>query len=156
MIAAMTVAPKPAVVLVEDDPIQMNALRLLVQRRFPSAELIPITCEQQFLQSLEVGCLAPAKAIVMDCHLDWSDRSSVFEDGDHTPYLAGIRCLKAMQVYPELSGVPVLFRTLMNTRNVMAAAKAFEGAIRCFGKDSDDDEDLLRYLGGWLSVEVQN
>ena len=113
------------IVLLEDDPHQSKWIQEQIQRAYSDAEFTVIATEVEFVRSLHSGVFreAPPVAFVLDIMVRWTDPSPKIEEPPADVqfegfYRAGIRCLRRLRKNHELSKVPVVLFTILDSTDL--------------------------------------
>ena len=141
------------IILVEDDDIQADGVRSLLNSQFPRAHVMLVSSESEFYVLLGEGKFRGATALIMDCRLRWGKHSAVpkniLEQG---PYRAGVRLIKSLFAVERGREVPVCMRTIVEPQNLEQDLAHVAPGIHYFGKSVYEDNRLVAWAERWLAV----
>lgn len=116
-------AKKKLVVLVEDDPEQVEILGARIAGMAVGVEVLPITCEAEFIDQFGDRPAVLPDLFVIDVMIEWkppcANSQRAHPGVDHPEDEAGIRCLERIRKYSATT--PVIVWTITNKHMDLAA-----------------------------------
>lgn len=140
------------ILLVEDDPVQAEWIRMNLARVFGS-EIERIYTESQFQASLSKIVARPPHIVIMDVMLSWAETSKsipampddVRQDGE---YRAGLRCQELLGKSDGTRQVPVVLYSVQNVTDLGSDLDEMPENVLYLPKEADIGPlvDLIREL----------
>lgn len=111
------------ILLVEDDHLQADALRVSLARAFPGSLIRRIATESDFRSWLDRRKLVLPDVIVIDMMLRWADPGPEIPEAPvevkaNGRYRAGERCRALLRSRPETERIPVILHTVLERSDV--------------------------------------
>ena len=130
------------VLLVEDDPDQLDAIVLALELSFDNVELTNIKSESEFYIYIEAKENPPIDLVVLDIMLRWCEPSpempspppEVVEQGH---YRAGLRCLKKINSGSRIQNIPVIIYTILGDAEIQKELRSLPHHIVHLEKQID-------------------
>lgn len=109
---------KLRILMVEDDPVQIEVMEEALRRGLREASIDLIRTEHEFCSKLEKIAANPPDVAVIDVMLRWTDPSpdlpkpppEVIKEGH---YKAGVRCQALLGSRPDTRKIPVILYTVL-------------------------------------------
>lgn len=131
------------VLLVEDDPLQAEAIKQDLAESFPGLTITRIATESAFRAQLDKIASDPPHLIILDAMLRWADPSPDMEPPPEEVlrekhYRAGLRCASLLSEYPHLRDTPVILHTMLEEED-LEEQQINHGYLRYVGKAKTTD-----------------
>ena len=129
------------IVLVEDDPLQVEDLTALLEKAFPGAHVECLDTESRFYDWLDRHLESVPDIFVIDIMLRWTDPGPKMKPPPDDVklggiQLAGFRCEKRLAVTPQMRDVPVVFFSVLEEKDVEREIAGHRPIVRFLWKGS--------------------
>jgi DNA-binding NarL/FixJ family response regulator len=129
---------KPRVLLLEDDYLQRQAARQVLERAL-DVEVLTQTTESEFRRDFETIAADPPRAAVLDLMVRWAnparDMPPAPDDVRGNPQKAGLRCSQRLREDPRTSGVKIILYSVLPKEEI--GADELSGDEICLVKEPD-------------------
>jgi len=132
------------ILIVEDDHLQADWIKLSLGHALPGAEIQRISTELGFRSSLEGIANEPPDVIIMDIMLRWTDPSAdTAEPPDEVRkegfFAAGLRCERLLAANQRTSRIPVILYTVLEESDLRQKQRSLRENVRYLPKESDPE-----------------
>jgi CheY-like chemotaxis protein len=131
----------PKILIVEDDPLQMEFIVPELQNAFCGTEIKLLKTEHQFRVALEEIAKNPPDVAIIDVMLRWTDpvpnqppAPEDVREGGH--YQAGLRCAALLRRYETTRAIPVILYTVLEEADLLHDLRELNN-VRLLTKESD-------------------
>jgi DNA-binding NarL/FixJ family response regulator len=143
------------ILIVEDDPWQMDAIVASLAQSFPTAELLQLSTEREFCTAFDDLRLSPPDLVLMDVMLRWTKPSRHIAEPPEGVRSggfrrAGFRCVARLQDAGETAHVPVVLYSVVDRADIQDDLRHTPSHVIYLHKDGDDKQ-LVRHLRSVLA-----